>query len=46
VRSKFKSYLFLILDGRDIKDAVWKTLKPSAERSMVTISEDANLCRS
>jgi RNA ligase len=46
VRSKFKSYLFLILDGRDIKDAVWKTLKPSAERSMVTISEDANLCHS
>jgi RNA ligase len=41
-RSPLKSYLFMLLDDRDIKDAVWKTLKPSAERSLVTISEDAN----
>jgi RNA ligase len=40
VRSEYKPLLFLLLDGRDIRQPIWKSIKPSGERSMKYISED------
>ena len=41
-RSYCRPWLFLLLDGREPGPAIWKTLKPSAERSLVAIrTEDA-----
>ena len=40
VESDCKALLFLLLDGRDIAELVWKQIKPSGERSMKYISED------
>lgn len=40
VESEYRPYLFMLLDGRDIRSAIWKSVKPSGERSMKYISED------
>lgn len=40
VESEYKAYLFQLLDGKSIMDAIWKNVKPSGERSMKYISED------
>lgn len=40
VESEYKAYLFQLLDGKSIVDAIWKNIKPSGERSMKYISED------
>jgi RNA ligase len=40
VKSDYKAYLFMLLDGRDIRQAIWKSIKPSGAISMKTISED------
>ena len=42
MESRCRPWLFLLLDGREPGPAIWKTLKPSAERSLVAIrTEDA-----
>lgn len=42
VQSPFRPWLFLLLDGREPGPAIWATLKPSAERTLVaTRTEDA-----
>jgi RNA ligase len=40
VKSEYKAYMFMLLDGRDIRQAIWKSIKPSGAVSMKTISED------
>lgn len=40
VMSEYRPYLFMLLDGRDIAEPVWKTIKPSGEDSMKYTSED------
>jgi RNA ligase len=39
-KSAYRPWLFMLLDDRNPAEAIWKTLKPSAERSLVAISED------
>lgn len=39
-KSPYRSWIFSVLDQKDPKAAIWKTLKPSAERSLIKISED------
>lgn len=38
--SPYRSYLFMLLDERPIKPAIWKTLKPEGERKLLSTSED------
>lgn len=38
--SEYRALLFMLLDGRDIKPAIWKSLKPSGDRALVAHSED------
>lgn len=40
VKSPYRPYLFMLLDGRDPSEAIWKTLRPSAERTLVGHGED------
>jgi RNA ligase len=40
VKSPHKAWLFMLLDGKDILPAIWKTLKPSGERKLKYLSED------
>jgi RNA ligase len=39
-RSEFRPWLFLLLDGHDPAQRIWRTLRPSAERALVPASED------
>lgn len=39
-QSPNRAYLFMLYDGNDISDAVWKTLKPVGGKTVTTISED------
>ena len=41
VASRYRPWLFLLLDGRDPGPAIWRTLKPSAERALLNRTEDA-----
>lgn len=41
ILSKYRPWLFLLLDGREIGSAIWQTLKPSADRALVNLTEDA-----
>lgn len=40
VASPDRAWLFMLLDGRDLWPAVWRTLRPSGERTLVAHSED------
>jgi RNA ligase len=40
VKSPLRAWLFNLLDGRDPSAGIWKTLKPSGERTLVAYSED------
>jgi RNA ligase len=40
VRSPLRAWLFNLLDGRDPSAGIWRTLKPSGERTLVAYSED------
>jgi RNA ligase len=40
VKSPLKAWLFNLLDGRDPSAGIWRTLKPSGERTLVAYSED------
>lgn len=37
---KYRQYLFMLLDGKDISGAIWKSLKPKGSTPMVRMSED------
>ena len=39
-KSPLRPWLFNLLDGRDPSAGIWRTLKPSGERALVTYSED------
>lgn len=39
-KSPLRAWLFLLLDGRDPSAKIWRTLRPSGERSLVAYSED------
>lgn len=39
-KSPHRAWLFNLLDGRDPSAGVWKTLRPSGERTLVAYSED------
>jgi RNA ligase len=34
------SYLFQLLDGRDIRPAIWRNIKPEVSRTLLAITED------
>jgi RNA ligase len=36
---EIKSYLFMLLDGKDPIPAIWRTLRPSGERPLVQVDE-------
>lgn len=38
--SPLRPWLFLLLDGRDPSEKIWRTLRPSGERTLVAYSED------
>ena len=38
--SPLRAWLFLLLDERDPSDRIWRTLRPSGQRSLVAYSED------
>lgn len=40
VRSPLKAWLFNLLDGKDPSAGIWRTLRPSGERTLVACSED------
>ncbi len=40
-RSPNRSLLFMLLDGRDPSEFVWKTLRPAADNRLCPIAEDA-----
>ena len=40
VKSPHRAWLFNLLDGRDPSAGIWRTLKPSGERTLVAYSED------
>jgi RNA ligase len=40
VQSPLRAWLFNLLDGRDPSAGIWRTLKPSGERTLVAYSED------
>jgi RNA ligase len=40
VKSDYRAWLFNLLDGRDPAPGIWRTLKPSGERTLVGYSED------
>lgn len=40
VQSPLRAWLFNLLDGRDPGPGIWRTLKPSGERTLVAYSED------
>lgn len=40
VKSSMKAYLFMLVDGKDIKDVVWQAIKPAGGITISTISED------
>jgi RNA ligase len=40
VKSPYRAWLFNLLDRRDPGPGIWKTLKPSGERTLVACSED------
>lgn len=40
-KSEHRAWLFMILDGRDPSEKIWRTLRPSAERSMIANTEEA-----
>lgn len=40
VKCDHTSYLFMILDEKDIKPAIWKSIKPEGERKLLSTSED------
>lgn len=40
VKSPNKAWLFNLLDGKDPSAGIWRTLKPSGERTLVAYSED------
>lgn len=35
-----RAYLFMLYDGKDIQDSIWKTLRPVGGKTVTTISED------
>jgi RNA ligase len=39
-KSPMRTYLFMLYDGKDIEQAVWKTLRPVGNKTVTTISED------
>ena len=39
-KSELRAWLFLLLDDRDPTAKIWRTLRPSGERSLVSYSED------
>jgi RNA ligase len=39
-KSEHRAWLFNLLDGRDPSAGIWRTLKPSGERTLVAHSED------
>lgn len=39
-RSEYRAWLFNLLDDRDPSAGIWRTLKPSGERTLVAYSED------
>jgi RNA ligase len=39
-RSPLRAWLFMLLDKRDPSAKIWRTLRPSGERSLVAFSED------
>jgi RNA ligase len=40
MQSPLRAWLFNLLDGRDPSAGIWRTLKPSGERTLVAYSED------
>ncbi|MFF5261338.1 RNA ligase [Actinomadura viridis] len=40
VKSPYKAWLFLLLDGKDPAPKIWQTLRPSGEDRPITVSED------
>jgi RNA ligase len=38
--SPLRAYLFMLYDDKDIKNAIWKTLRPVGNKTVSTISED------
>lgn len=40
IRSPLRAWLFNLLDDRDPSAGIWRTLKPSGERTLVAYSED------
>lgn len=40
-KSTFRPWLFNLLDGRDPRPAIWKTLRPSGDVRPISFSEDA-----
>lgn len=40
VQSPLRAWLFNLLDGREPSAGIWRTLKPSGERTLVAYSED------
>lgn len=40
VQSPLKAWLFNLLDGKDPSAGIWRTLRPSGERTLVAYSED------
>jgi RNA ligase len=39
-QSEYRGLLFLLLDERDIRPQIWKSIKPSADRALTHLSED------
>lgn len=39
-KSSLRAWLFMLLDGRDPSEKIWRTLRPSGDRALVHHSED------